>query len=44
VARARQAHVLGRLAATGHLSQAQAASAYRQPLDLAGGRGGTCTR
>src|SRR5215470_1747756 len=41
-ARARQAHVLGRLAATGRLTQAQAASAYRQPLDLVGGPTGTC--
>jgi len=41
-ARARQAHVLGRLAATGMLSPAEAASAYRQPLELVGGRPGTC--
>jgi membrane peptidoglycan carboxypeptidase len=41
-ARAREAHVLGRLAATGALSPAQAASAYRQPLDLVGGRPGAC--
>jgi membrane peptidoglycan carboxypeptidase len=34
-ARAREAHVLGRLAATGTLSPAQAARAYRQPLHLA---------
>jgi penicillin-binding protein 1A len=43
VARAREAHVLGRLAATGRLSQGQAASAYRQPLRLVGGHPGTCT-
>ncbi len=42
-ARARQAHVLERLVATGKLSQAQAASAYRQPLDLIGGRPGVCS-
>jgi membrane peptidoglycan carboxypeptidase len=41
-ARARQAHVLGRLAATGMLSPAEAASAYRQPLELVAGRSGTC--
>jgi penicillin-binding protein 1A len=41
-ARARQAHVLGRLAATGVLSPAEAASAYRQPLELIGGRPGAC--
>jgi penicillin-binding protein 1A len=33
-ARARESHVLGRLAATGTLTQAQAERAYRQPLDL----------
>jgi Transglycosylase len=42
-ARARQAHVLGRLVATGRLSQAQAVSFYRQPLDLVGGPPGACT-
>ena len=42
-ARAREAHVLGRLAATGRLSQAQAASAYRLPLRLVGAPPGTCT-
>jgi len=42
-ARARQSHVLGRLVATGHLSQAQAVSFYRQPLDLVGGPPGACT-
>jgi penicillin-binding protein 1A len=41
-ARARQSHVLSRLVATGQLSQAQADRAYRQPLDLVGGRPGTC--
>jgi membrane peptidoglycan carboxypeptidase len=41
-ARARQQHVLGRLAATGMLSPAAAASAYRQQLDLVGGRPGGC--
>ena len=41
-ARARESHVLGRLVATGHLSQAQAASFYRQPLDLVGGSPGAC--
>jgi len=41
-ARARQAHVLSRLVATGQLSQAEADSAYRQPLSLIGARPGTC--
>jgi membrane peptidoglycan carboxypeptidase len=41
-ARAREAHVLGRLAATGWLTQAQATRAYRQPLHLAGGRAAGC--
>jgi membrane peptidoglycan carboxypeptidase len=41
-ARARQSHVLSRLVATGRLSQAEANRAYRQPLDLTGGRPGTC--
>jgi penicillin-binding protein 1A len=41
-ARARESHVLGRLVATGHLSQAQATSFYRQPLDLVGGPPGAC--
>jgi membrane peptidoglycan carboxypeptidase len=36
-ARAREAHVLGRLVATGKLTQAQAADAFRQPLGLVGG-------
>lgn len=43
VARAREAHVLGRLVATGTLTQAQASQAYRQPLHLAGGSGTGCT-
>jgi penicillin-binding protein 1A len=43
VARARQAHVLDRLVATGELSRAQAKSAYRQPLNLVGGHPGACT-
>ena len=42
-ARAREAHVLGRLAATGRLSQAQAAQAYRQPLYLSRGPHPGCT-
>jgi hypothetical protein len=42
-ARARESHVLGRLVATGHLSQAQAVTFYRQPLDLVGGPPGACT-
>jgi membrane peptidoglycan carboxypeptidase len=44
VARAREAHVLGRLAATGILTQAQASQAYRQPLHLVGGPGTACSR
>jgi len=43
VARAREAHVLGRLTATGRLTQAQASRAYRQPLHLVGGPGTRCT-
>jgi membrane peptidoglycan carboxypeptidase len=42
VARARQAHVLERLVATGKLSQAEANSAYHQPLALVGGPSRTC--
>jgi membrane peptidoglycan carboxypeptidase len=42
-ARARESHVLSRLVATGHLSQAQAVRFYRRPLDLVGGRPGACT-
>jgi membrane peptidoglycan carboxypeptidase len=37
LARAREAHVLGRLAATGTLTHAQAERAYRQPLHLTNG-------
>ena len=43
VARAREAHVLGRLAATGALTPAQAARAYRAPLHLVGGPAHGCT-
>jgi len=44
LAKAREAHVLGRLAATGTLTHAQAERAYRQPLHLTGGRrAGRCT-
>ena len=43
LARAREAHVLGRLAATGTLTRAQAERAYRQPLHLTDGRTGRCT-
>jgi membrane peptidoglycan carboxypeptidase len=42
VARAREAHVLGRLVATGKLTQAQAVRAYRAPLHLVGGPGTGC--
>ncbi len=42
VARAREAHVLGRLAATGTLTPTQASQAYRQPLHLVGGPGTGC--
>ena len=42
VARAREAHVLGRLVATGTLTEAQAARAYRAPLHLVGGPGTGC--
>jgi len=41
-ARSRQAHVLGRLRATGTLTAAQAARAYRQPLHLVGGPATGC--
>ena len=41
-ARARQAHVLARLVATGTLSPAQASWAYRQPLHLVGGPATGC--
>ena len=43
LARAREAHVLDRLAATGTLTRAQAERAYRQPLHLTDGRTGRCT-
>ena len=42
VARAREAHVLGRLVATGTLTRAQAARAYRTPLHIVGGPGTGC--
>lgn len=42
MARDREAHVLARLVATGKLTQAQAARAYRQPLRLARGRAAGC--
>jgi membrane peptidoglycan carboxypeptidase len=41
--KARQAHVLSRLAATGDLTQAQASRVYRQPLHLVGGPSTGCT-
>jgi hypothetical protein len=41
-ARAREQHVLGRLVATGVLSQAQANAAFSQPLHLVGGSGTGC--
>ncbi len=43
VGRAREAHVLGRLVATGTLTQAQAVRAYRVPLHLVGGPAKGCT-
>ena len=43
VARAREAHVLGRQVATGTLTQAQAARAFRTPLRLVGGPAKGCT-
>jgi penicillin-binding protein 1A len=42
VARAREFHVLSRLAATGRLTPAQATSAFRQPLGLVGGSRSGC--
>lgn len=42
IARAREAHVLGRLVATGALTRAQADSAYRQPLHVKGDRNAGC--
>jgi membrane peptidoglycan carboxypeptidase len=41
-ARAREAHVLGRLVATGALTRAQADRAYRQPLHVRHGRPARC--
>jgi membrane peptidoglycan carboxypeptidase len=41
--RAREAHVLGRLVATGKVTQAQAKAAYAKGLPLVGGRGTGCT-
>jgi membrane peptidoglycan carboxypeptidase len=43
VGRAREAHVLGRLVATGTLTHAQAVRAYRAPLHLIGGPAKGCT-
>jgi membrane peptidoglycan carboxypeptidase len=42
-ARAREAHVLGRLVATGTLTQAQASRAYSAPLHLVAGPANGCT-
>jgi membrane peptidoglycan carboxypeptidase len=42
-ARAREQHVLGRLVATGTLTQAQANTAYSQQLPLVGGSGAGCS-
>ena len=41
--RAREAHVLGRLVATGKVTQAQAKAAYTKGLPLVGGSGTGCT-
>ena len=41
-ARAREAHVLGRLVVTGKVTQAQATAAYAQRLRLIGGSGTSC--
>jgi penicillin-binding protein 1A len=41
--RAREAHVLGRLVATGQITQAQSTAAYAQRLRLVGGSGTGCT-
>jgi membrane peptidoglycan carboxypeptidase len=41
--RAREAHVLGRLVATGKITQAQATATYAQRLPLVGGSGTGCT-
>jgi membrane peptidoglycan carboxypeptidase len=40
--RAREAHVLGRLVATGKITQAQSTAAYAQQLPLVGGSGTSC--
>lgn len=42
--RAREAHVLGRLVATGKITSAQSARAYAKGLDLVGGTGRGCAR
>jgi len=42
-ARASEAHVLGRLAATGWLTEQQAITAYRQPLNIAASRAARCS-
>ena len=42
LARAREAHVLGRLAAMGKLTQAQAGAAYQRPLHLSDGHTSRC--
>ena len=42
--RAREAHVLGRLVATGKITSAQSAHAYAQGLHLVGGTGRACAR
>jgi membrane peptidoglycan carboxypeptidase len=41
-ARAREAHVLGRLVDTGKITQAQSSAAYAQQLRLVGGSGTSC--
>lgn len=42
LAKAREAHVLGRLAAAGDFTQAQAQRAYQQPLHLTNGHTSSC--
>jgi len=42
-ARARESHVLGRLVATGKITQAQARAAFARQLSLVGGSGTGCT-
>lgn len=42
--RTREAHVLGRLVATGKITAAQSARAYAQGLELVGGTGRACAR